>query len=76
MRIEVNGPFRGLAGTPHLFEIFQQDLARMQSEIQRSFADAAPVILLTPLLGDEDIRALCHTQRLITFRYQMAKVGI
>jgi hypothetical protein len=50
-----------IMSAPHLFEIFQWDLARMQREIGRSFADAAPVILLTDVLGDEEIRALYHT---------------
>jgi len=47
--------------SPHLLEIFNEDLARMQREIGRTFAEAAPVILLTSLLGDEEIRALYQT---------------
>ena len=46
---------------PHLLEVFNRDLDRMQREIGRSLADAAPVFLLTSLLGDEQIRALYHT---------------
>ena len=47
--------------TPSLFDLFGADLADMQAEIGRSFTEAAPVILLTSLMSDEEMRGLYHT---------------
>jgi glycosyltransferase involved in cell wall biosynthesis len=46
---------------PHLMEIFQEDLMRMQMNLGKTFAEAAPVVVLMELLGDEQMRALYRT---------------
>jgi glycosyltransferase involved in cell wall biosynthesis len=46
---------------PHLLAMFTEDLAQMQTEVGRLLGEAAPVILLTGVLGDEEMRALYRT---------------